>query len=453
MKSMNRRNLAVVFTMIVILGVSLFTVEARYKPTTGSNWFSRDQEIQEGQKAAADVNRQMPVLPDSHPIVQYVQHLGSELVANAPGEKWPYNFHVVNVKEINAFALPGGPIYVNMGTILAADNEAQLAGVMSHEISHVVQRHSTRAATKQMMAQAPLSVLGGLLGGSMGSQLVKMGISFGAQSYFLKNSRKNESEADLVGTDIMYDTGYDARQMAVFFEKLESQVGNGGSLSQFLSDHPNPGNRVEAVTAEVNSLPQQQTSRRDSDEFQRIKRLAAEYKGPQTPVVPQPEIADSGVDVTASKKFATFQHNAYRIGYPENWQVNGDNQSAVTIAPQGGVSANAVAYGVIISDFQPENTRDLDQGTHELIASMKQSNPELRVVGNDEDIHVNGLPAKSVELLGTSPIKSERERDWLVTVADREGNVHYLVFIAPQKDFERLHSAFESMLHSFSLQQ
>src|SRR5579871_4738129 len=209
MKSMNRRNLAVVFTMIVILGVSLFTVEARYKPTTGSNWFSRDQEIQEGQKAAADVNRQMPVLPDSHPIVQYVQHLGSELVANAPGEKWPYNFHVVNVKEINAFALPGGPIFVNLGTIQAADNEAQLAGVMSHEISHVVQRHGTRAASKQMGAQLPLAILGGLMGNSTLAKAAELGVSFGVGSYFLKNSRQAEAEADLLGTDVMYDSGYE----------------------------------------------------------------------------------------------------------------------------------------------------------------------------------------------------------------------------------------------------
>ena len=124
------------------------------------------------------------------------------------GRKWPYSFHVVNQKEINAFALPGGPIYVNLGTIQAADNEAQLAGVMAHEISHIVLRHGTRAATKQMEAQLPLQILGALIGNAgVLAQLTQMGISFGVGSYFLHNSRQAENEADLLGTDIMYDAG------------------------------------------------------------------------------------------------------------------------------------------------------------------------------------------------------------------------------------------------------
>src|SRR5579859_8192667 len=104
---------------------------ARYQPSTAWDMVSKDQEVQVGQEAAAQTNKQLPVLPDSDPIVKYVQHLGAQLVAHAPGDKWPYNFHVVNQKEINAFALPGGPIYINLGTIQAADNEAQLAGVMA----------------------------------------------------------------------------------------------------------------------------------------------------------------------------------------------------------------------------------------------------------------------------------------------------------------------------------
>ena len=124
-------------------------LDARVQPTSGSDMFTLEQEIQAGQQAAAQTNRQYPVLPDSNPVTQYIQQLGRRLVQYAPGEKWPYQFHVVNQKEINAFALPGGPLYVNVGTIQAADNEAQLAGVMAHEISHIVQRHATRAATKR----------------------------------------------------------------------------------------------------------------------------------------------------------------------------------------------------------------------------------------------------------------------------------------------------------------
>src|SRR5205085_12321361 len=152
-------------------------------------------------KVKAQVYRQMPVLPDSSPVTQYIQKLGDKLTAQAPGYRWPYNFHVANVAEINAFALPGGSIFINLGTIQAADNEAQLAGVMAHEISHVVQRHGTRAASKQMGAQLPLAILGGLMGDSTLAKAAELGISFGVGSYFLKNSCQSESEADLLGTD------------------------------------------------------------------------------------------------------------------------------------------------------------------------------------------------------------------------------------------------------------
>src|SRR5213082_3961830 len=202
---------------------------ARVQPTSGSTMFTVDQEIQAGQQAATQTNRQYPVLPDSNPVTQYVQRLGAELAARAPGEKWPYSFHVVNQKEINAFALPGGPLYVNVGTIQAADNEAQLAGVMSHELSHIIQRHATRAATKQYKAQVGLGILGAVLGGGVGGQLAAAGISFAEGSYFLKNSRQSEKEADLLGTDIMYDAGYDPIQLPNFFQKIEEENGNRGS--------------------------------------------------------------------------------------------------------------------------------------------------------------------------------------------------------------------------------
>ena len=229
---------------LAILLIWCLALAARVQPSRGFDMFSSQEEVQAGQQASEQVSKQLPVLPDSSPVTQYVERLGTQLAAHAPGEKWRYSFHVVNQKEINAFALPGGPVYVNLGTIQAADNEAELAGVMAHEISHVVQRHGTRAASKQMMAQLPLSILGGLMGSGALSQMAQLGISFGVGSYFLKNSRQAESEADLLGTDIMYDTGFNPHAMADFFEKIEKEGGAGGP--QFLSDHPNPGNRCHA---------------------------------------------------------------------------------------------------------------------------------------------------------------------------------------------------------------
>jgi beta-barrel assembly-enhancing protease len=444
-------------------------LQARYKPTSGSvGGVTYEQEIQMGQQAAQQVRRQLPLLPDSSPITQYVQRLGQDLAAHAPGYRWPFNFHVVNQKDINAFALPGGPIFVNLGTIQAADNEAQLAGVIAHEISHVVQRHAMRAAVKEYKAQVGLGILGALLGGGTLGSLARAGIGFGANSYFLKNSRGNESEADLVGTDVMYDTGYDPHAMADFFKKLEGEGDARGS--QFFSDHPNPGNRYEAVTRELGTLPGRANYRRDSPEFQNVKRLALGMK-PLTAeqIAQQQRESGAGGPISSdvgepSGSMKTMQHSAYTVQYPSNWQAYGDGNSTVTIAPQGGVGQDpsgqsAIAYGVIIDGFDSENQEDtLDQETHALIQSLQHANPQLRQVGRDEDIRVNGVPAKSADLVGVSPITDssgarQRERNWLVSMRMGNGSLVYLVFIAPQNDYNRLRPTFEQMLRTFRLNQ
>src|SRR5215470_2482336 len=358
-------------------------LQARVEPTHGWNMFSTQEELQAGQQASSQVGKQLPLLPDSSPITRYIQQLGAQLAAHAPGEKWPYNFHVVNQKEINAFALPGGPIYVNLGTIQAADNEAELAGVMAHEISHVVQRHGTRAASKQMAAQLPLAILGGIMGKGALSQMAQLGLSFGVGSYFLKNSRQAESEADLLGTDIMYDTGFNPQAMADFFEKLEKEGGSRGP--QFLSDHPDPGNRSAAVSQEVRTLSRRSSYRSDSAEFRSIKQEVGgmhPYTSEQIAALQKEgklgataNGAVGGSLPSASHNTKTLDHNEFQMAYPDDWKVYGDQNSAVTIAPASGVSDNAIAYGVMVNGYQPEGSVNLDQATNELVSSLRQSNP------------------------------------------------------------------------------
>jgi Zn-dependent protease with chaperone function len=436
-------------------------LQARVTPSHGFNMFSAQEELQAGQQSAAQVAKQLPVLPDSDPVTIYVQRLGQQLAAHAPGEKWPYTFHVVNQKEINAFALPGGPVFVNVGTIQAADNEAELAGVMAHEISHVVQRHGTRAASKQMAAQLPLAILGGVMGQGALSQMAQMGLGFGIGSYFLKNSRTAESEADLLGTDIMYDTGFNPRAMADFFTKLQQEGGARGP--QFFSDHPDPGNRAQSVAKEVATLPRKTSYRSDSAEFRDVRQRVsgmrpltaqqiAERQQQQTSAT---NAASGGAQPSASLR--SFSHRDFAIAYPDNWQVFGDQNSALTIAPQSGVTQNAVAYGVMINTYQPEDANaSLDQATHELLASLRQSNPELRAIGHDENIRVNGIAGKSVDLVGNSPLRDQngrasQERDWLVALMRKDGTLLYIVSIAPDKDFESLRPTFEQMLKSLRL--
>ncbi|MGH9450511.1 MAG: M48 family metallopeptidase [Terriglobia bacterium] len=241
---------------------------------TGFNLYSPAQDVALGQKNAEQIEKQMPMLRDPE-VLAYINRLGKRLASFAPHNLpvYVWQFHVVNTKDINAFALPGGFIFVNRGTIVAAQDEAELAGVMAHEIGHVVMRHGTHQASEKGLVDAPISILGAILGssGSIVGSLTRAGIGFGVNSIFLKNSRDIEAQADEVGTYILYDAGYDPHAMARFFQILQQKYPQ--QTLQFFSDHPNPGNRIKNVDAEILELgPPRQHVIRDTPEFKKIKK-------------------------------------------------------------------------------------------------------------------------------------------------------------------------------------
>jgi Zn-dependent protease with chaperone function len=450
---------------------------------------SRDEQIQAGFQAAAQVYKQMPVLPDSSPVTQYVQQLGRKLVAQVPQQySWPYQFHVVQQKEINAFALPGGPIFINIGTITAADNEAELVGVMAHEMTHVYMQHSAKQASKQSLTQGLAGLLGAVLPGNAAGSIARVGVQLGAGMISLRYSRADEAEADKGGAIITYKAGYNPKALADFFRKLEQQGGNGGP--QFLSNHPNPGNREAAVSKLVANWPPKNFMN-DSPEFPGAKQAASQVKaytaqeiengakqdiwaqqnaknGAVPPNVPAPKTNGgngpggsgdvSGVtlqQVKPSNTFTQFQHQAFTISYPDNWQASGSQTSDVTIAPQAAVSQGSIAYGTVIGGAQDANSSSLDQATQNLVQSLQQSNPGLKASDTPQNIQVNGVQGRSVNLTGNSPIQQNGtpvpERDWLVTVPRPQGGLLYLVFIAPQKDFSQLHPTYQKMLQSLQV--
>ena len=163
-------------------------------------------------------------------------------------------------------------MFINTGLLRAVDSEAQLAGVMGHEMSHVILRHGTNQASKRNMIELPAMLAGQVAGGSMMGQLAAAGIGLGANSVLLKFSRSAESQADLTGSHIMAESGYNPMEMARFFEKLNAQGGSRGL--QFLSDHPNPGNRERAIEEEAATLPRRSYGFQ-SGEFQRMKQVVA----------------------------------------------------------------------------------------------------------------------------------------------------------------------------------
>ena len=252
-------------------------------PAPCRNAYTQEQEIEEGQKLALKVYQQMPVMPESDPVSRYVSSLGMRLAAAAPGgiTAWPYSFHVVASSDINAFALPGGAMFVNLGTVQASQNEAQLAGVMAHELSHVIMRHATCNLARQQnksIAYGIGAIASEILLGNGAAGQAAVGLINGVEGLqFLKMSREDEQQADLMGTDMLFDAGYDPRGLAQFFEIIEARSGAGGV--QMLSDHPNPGDRTQYVTAEIQSLPPRRNVIANTPEFARAHGFAEGQRG------------------------------------------------------------------------------------------------------------------------------------------------------------------------------
>jgi predicted Zn-dependent protease len=184
--------------------------------------------------------------------------IGRRLVNAIPSDlrhsEFRYSVQVVNAADINAFALPGGPMYVNRGMIEAAGREGEAAGVMAHELAHVALRHGTAQATeatKYQLGGLVGAIIGSVVGGKVGSA-ISQGTNIGLSTAFLRYSRAYEKQADLLGAQIMARAGYDPRELAEMFRTIEEQRGLGGP--EWLSDHPNPGNRYEYITAEASEL-------------------------------------------------------------------------------------------------------------------------------------------------------------------------------------------------------
>jgi Zn-dependent protease with chaperone function len=451
---------AIVFLLTLAMTPLAFAQRTKLKP--GWNLFSPQQDIEIGKEVSKQAEQQITLLNDKK-VDDYLERLGHKLAAKAPGEKYPYSFKGVNDSSINAFALPGGFLYINRGTIDAADNEAQLAGVIGHEIGHAALRHGTNQMSKQQIIQAPLAVLGGVVGGnSIVGQLTQLGASFGAQSILLKYSRDAERQADLIGTQILYDNNYDPQQMAEFFMKLETETKKaGGQPIQFFSDHPNPENRVKAVSAEVVKMGGHSGSYvEDAADFREIQRYVRSLPPAPKKVQAQPAAGPATTDsrgqrpALPSGNLQDYSTSNLSLRYPDNWKAYGQGD-AFTLAPDGGFVSDAkgntsLAYGSISAVFEPRANNsgqiDIETATNQLINNLHNSNPEMRVSKKASRIRLSGQPALAAMLTNLSPMGGN-ETDYLVTVLRPEGLV-YFVFVAPEKEFGDYQRVFDGMVNS-----
>jgi len=445
--------------LVVLPSLASGAEQLRFKP--GFNLFSPQQDVQLGREASADVEKQLPLVKDAQ-LERYVSDLGRRLTQDAPNNAgYEWTFKVVNSQDINAFALPGGFIYVNRGLLESAEDEAQLAGVMAHEIGHVVMRHGTHQASQAMLAQMPLAILGGVLGRSSSptAQLAQLGIGFGVNSIFLKNSRSAEAQADEIGTYILYRDGYDPHAMAQFFGIIDKKYPQQGL--QFLSDHPNPGNRVKKVDDLIPQLGPAKEGKTDSPEFQVAKKKLLAM--PHAPKVKPAAASTPSASGTApaptpppapSSRLVKYEGTGFVIAHPDNWEVQ-KGQEGVTLAPPGGVLTGsqgewAQAYGASVSQQVPQKKGwGLIDATQQLLDSMRQSNPNLRVV-KQTSLKIKGRPALSTLLENDSPLQGQKETDRLVTVRAKDAMLA-VIFVAPQSAFEAYGPTFDAMVKSLEL--
>ncbi|MDH4064351.1 MAG: M48 family metallopeptidase, partial [Acidobacteriota bacterium] len=261
-----------VMGVAVAVALCVAAAGAQTRVTPPKNKYTPEQDVQLGREAAEEVRREYPIIEDRQ-IDAYFDELGRRLLAAAPPELnqpvFEYSFTPVNLKDINAFALPGGPMFVNRGMVDAASTEGEVVGVMAHELSHVLLRHGTANATKaegfQFGALAG-AIAGAVIGGGWG-QAISQGSQFGLGTWLLKYSREYEKQADLLGSQIMARAGYDPRDLARMFETIQKEAN--GTPPQWLSSHPNPGNRSQYIAEEASRL--EIGPRPDQSGFGRVK--------------------------------------------------------------------------------------------------------------------------------------------------------------------------------------
>jgi len=454
---------------VLILTVALGTASAQTHVTAPPNKYKPADDVKLGQEAAAQVQKELPLLNDGS-VDEYVAGIGQRLVRVIPAEyqhpEFRYTFRVVNQKEINAFALPGGPMFLNRGMIEAARDEGEIAGVMAHELSHVLLRHGTAQATKGEKFQIGAiagQVLGAIVGGTAGS-IIANGSNLGLSTYFMKFSREYESQADILGVQLMSRAGYNPQSMANMFKTLAAQGGGG---PEFLSDHPNPGNREQRIQQEAKMLNATNNPYGNTAEFQRVQGRLKGMSPALTAKQIEQQSQSRGTTGTAgttarqvnveppSGSLRTYSpNNAMRVSVPANWSPVESGGSSVTYAPQGAYfqgdnGGSAFTHGVEVGVAQ--GTGNLQNDTNSLLRSFAQSNPQLQQSGNARNENVGGRSGITVQLANVSEVTGQPEYISLSTTELRNGGLLYVIGVAPRNEAGTYDTAFRKVRQNIQI--
>lgn len=451
-------------TVVAFLSALGLLVEAQTKIVPPSNKYTLEQDVQLGRQAASEARQQLPIMKDDA-VTSYLDRVGKGLVEAISPEfrraEFQYTFETVNVREINAFALPGGPMFINRGMIEAAGSEGEAVGVMAHEISHVVLRHGTAQAskaTKYQVGSIAGAVIGAIIGGQVGD-IVAQGTQFGLGTAFLRFGREYERQADLLGAQIMAAAGYDAREMANMFRTIEKQ--NGSNQPEWMSSHPNPGNRAQYITKEAAALRMASVPR-DTDAFSRVKAHLRSL--PQAPTTEEAmknakRTSDGGavggrptgrVEPPSSRYQTYNEGNIFQISVPSNWRELAGG-ATVTFSPPGGYGTfnnqNVFTHGVQ-AGLEQNIRHDLRTETDELIEALARGNPRLSQSSGYRNIRLDGRPALQTSLSNVSDATGREEAIQLITTQLRNGDLFWVVAVSPRDELNVYQTTFQRVLSS-----
>ena len=452
------------------LAAFVVTTAAQTQVTAPKNKYSPADDVKLGREAAQQVEKEMPVMRDNQ-VNSYLDRIGQRLADNIPAEfrhqEFRYSFTGVNMREINAFALPGGPMYINRGMIEKAHNEGEVAGVMAHELSHVALRHGTAQQTKATpyaIGQIAGQIAGAIIGGRTGS-VIAQGSQFGIGTYFMKFSREYEKQADILGSHIMAAAGYDPRDMANVFQTIEKESGPGGP--QWMSDHPNPGNRYDYINREAQMLRVSANARRDTGDFREVQgHLRSLSPAPTAEEVARNrnagrttgsgnttgDVRPTGRNVPRpDSRFTQYNEgNLFRVSVPSNWREMG-SQNNVTFAPDGAYGSNegqsVFTHGIEIGVARNES-HDLATATNELLQSLQQGNPRLSRPGNYDRGTIGGRQALHTTLSNISDVTGGQEVVDVYTTQLSDGSLYYAIGVAPREEWSTYSGVFRKVIGS-----
>ena len=458
-------------TFLIVWVVSVAGVLAQTLVKPPKNRYTPQQDVEIGREGAAEVRKQYPII-ENEQIARYLTALGDRLVANAPPElKQPvyeYSFTPVNLKEINAFALPGGPMFVHRGMFDAAAEEGEVVGVMAHELSHVLLRHGTANASKAQNPWLQLGQLAGAVGGAVAGggigSMIAQGSQFGLGTLLLRYSREFEKQADLLGVQMMARAGYDPRALAHMFETIarESQA-SGGSGPQWMSSHPDPGNRTAYITKEAEALTL--GSPANTSQFTPIKAAfsslppaksmgdlargkddstgtAAPSVG--TPGQPVPRPSAQYKDINGGKVF--------QASVPSDWTALA-SKTAIKVVPQNGygqlngqtIFSHGIEFGITQA-----GSRNLQDATNTWLKAVAEDNPRLRLAGSQQATRISQRSAIVTPLSNPSPLGGQ-ELIGVYTTFLADGSLFYYLTIVQEKDAAAFQNAFQRVGESIRL--